>query len=500
MRDSGPGTVEASASADAGQDTGEEPVVDAALADNLAAPDGPSPPKKITYVPFTFLDPKIASRPDVAGKSAKLTRVLETPPLSQITVGTHKDVEVSLFSEVHAYFEAVASKAPVSKPWADVVGKPCKAHEKGIALPPELSGSFLCLLVKKRYEQAFADGGRACLEIAAPETFGKDFDGKVDLFDVTGLENLIRTAIRPLYEVSDYPKPMRDGAFLERARQIILRVRHDTLLKNADAQIKRYDGVLADVQQSGGCYSFPKSSAPDFTKAVNKLRAEVVAAKKTLAAVYNAGAAQAKKDIAAVAAAGRTRPQLAFPALTDDDRQWLSMVLGGIYWRIRGRGLYEKPMGGSTQLARLYFNAMPMQAIGELNGGAEGKQAGLNVHLHIYKGWGEWFDMGHNTAQDDRYHDLAFMTERGQYQIELARDQLKKAGYDATDLEIGGMMMGPCYYYVWFHLAKIKFGLDLTDPFVHFIDSPTSWGELCAGATISLGLARTLLKGTPVAP
>ncbi|MFH2010277.1 MAG: hypothetical protein ABI333_27005 [bacterium] len=115
-------------------------------------------------------------------------------------------------------------------------------------------------------------------------------------------------------------------------------------------------------------------------------------------------------------------------------------------------------------------------------------------------GWDEWWDMGTTPGSADKYSDLVGMTNRGKRGVSTVGPQVEGRGYDIRSLTAGGLQMGPCYYYAWELLSDFRLGDDLQDPYMWFIEWPTSIGEFCAGAALAEGLARTLLWGTTIPP
>jgi hypothetical protein len=187
--------------------------------------------------------------------------------------------------------------------------------------------------------------------------------------------------------------------------------------------------------------------------------------------------------------------------LTDEERVLLSFYIGGIYWRARGAGLLAYPPDPEQgTLRRLLYVRYPFQLVGDLTGGVDADGVGNSILIDENWGWDEWWDMGTNPGSADQYSDLVGMTQRGKRGVDLARPQLEGRGYDVRSLVAGGLQMGPCYYYAWEELADFRLGEDLQDPYMWFIEWPTSVGEFCAGAALGEGLARTLLWGKPIPP
>jgi hypothetical protein len=89
------------------------------------------------------------------------------------------------------------------------------------------------------------------------------------------------------------------------------------------------------------------------------------------------------------------------------------------------------------------------------------------------------------------------MTQRGQRQAQSGVDALKPYGYDTAPLLTSGLFMGPGYYYAWYPLYGFLWAQSLAKPYSGFIDGPTAIGEFSIGASLGLGMARTLLPGKP---
>jgi len=122
-------------------------------------------------------------------------------------------------------------------------------------------------------------------------------------------------------------------------------------------------------------------------------------------------------------------------------------------------------------------------------------------------------DMGTTPGGQDFYEDLVQMTDRGRQQVADAPNgglpipisfttsavtYLAEKGYDTTALTTGGLDMGPCYAYALDPLKDFRYADTPMAPYNgQLIEWFTAIGEFCAGASISLGLAETLLEGTP---
>lgn len=168
--------------------------------------------------------------------------------------------------------------------------------------------------------------------------------------------------------------------------------------------------------------------------------------------------------------------------LPREERQALTTWLGAVYWRMRGGGIVDKPEG--TQKTRLYFVAYAFQTLAELNGNSSSVGSSLMQKL-VFKGWGEWMDMGHTPGQDTEINDLINMTARGIYQVDGIVSSVKYPNI----LRVAGLHMGNCYITAWEQLKDIYFLPGLKPPFATYMDGPTAWAEYCVGAALGYGLS-----------
>jgi hypothetical protein len=239
--------------------------------------------------------------------------------------------------------------------------------------------------------------------------------------------------------------------------------------------------------------------------------------------VVSVGVAQAASQQQCLAAKGRTRPNLPFPALTDEEREFVGFWLGGVFWRLRGAGLL--PTLG-TQNLRTFFARRPFREIARVaNGTMVGEKAADAVYCNLFDGWGEWFDMGTGRdpsapaeARQDAYYDLVQMTNRGRQHVadfplgpytsclvfapgttRSPEEYLRNAGYDPIALYGGGLSMGPCYLYGLNPLKNFTYypTAQAPPPYSGMFEGFTNVGEFCAGGSLALGLTRSLLNGTP---
>ena len=288
---------------------------------------------------------------------------------------------------------------------------------------------------------------------------------------------------------------------------IIQKIRADKLhaqLRSASIALERISNRLAD---------FPKCRAIETAKIDSRIDA-LKEFDQQLTQTESAGKALAQADFNQLIKRGRTRGALPFPTLTDHERTTLSMTLIATFWRMRGGALIRMP---GTQIARSLFAGLPLSKITQLNGGdliraSEANSLGeAHRYALMWRGWGKFQSMGNSPGQGDRFENLVGMTDRGAYQVESGRSMLRDHGFDTTMYEIGGLQMGPCYYFArWAPIAitlgmnhevdsSLKVKADAANPYEYYIDNSTSWGEFCSGAAIGLGLSKTLLNGIAAA-
>lgn len=93
------------------------------------------------------------------------------------------------------------------------------------------------------------------------------------------------------------------------------------------------------------------------------------------------------------------------------------------------------------------------------------------------------------------------MTRRGLYFVKNAVQSLALEGYDSSPLEFAGRQIGACYLHAWdvMHAKRVRWSP--AQPISSVFDpggiaaGPLTWGELCFGAGLGLGLSETLLAG-----
>ena len=446
--------------------------------------------------PFDF-DPLIAEDPQgINAGLAELGADLPGLPPGEMVEVALGEVSLYLFTDIAEALIMAREAGPQTAPATVRAPVLCQLHASfnvpSLVVEP---ASASCTQAEQTIAAAFADNATACLEVEFPETYvfrhpaGQVPAGTVESF--AGLIALAGEALRHL----DYPTALLPDDFMPTARSVIAKLRYATLTSQIDARRAAYDQALAQLQSSAACFA-PTISAT-FAADVADLHAELDALAQALDDLYAAGLTRAALDREEVVQRCRLRQQLPHPALTDRERTLLSFYVGGIYWRMRGAGLIAYPPDPEQGLLRrILYVKYPYQAIADLTGGGDGAGVGDSILFDENWGWDEWWDMGTTPGSADKYSDLVGMTNRGKRGVNVVTPQLAERGYDTRALVAGGLQMGPCYYFAWEQLASFRLGEALADPYMWFIEWPTSIGEFCAGAALGMGLARTLLLGT----
>jgi hypothetical protein len=352
---------------------------------------------------------------------------------------------------------------------------------------------------------------KTCGHVEFPESYVYDHTplGLILPTTTSDLDVLIAILGEALTHVR-YPTNLVPASFWPQARTILAKVRYGKLKAELGQRRATYSKARADLQAQQSCYE-PAALAA-LIKTVGTLLGELAFVEQDLDKLYQAGLAQATLDRKAVEAQGRKRVDLPYPALTDRERERLAFYIGGLVWRVRGDGLIHEdkmPLG-----LALTFVAPPYQLIADIAGGVDGQGVGFPLYVDENAGYYLWYDMGTDPGSNDKYADLVQMTDRGKKATTLTAPLLAGRGFDTRHLVAGGLMMGPCYYYIWEELPKFTLGLAckpkkgfplpantpgcLAAPhYTQFLEWPTATGEFCTGAALALGLVKTLLGGKP---
>jgi hypothetical protein len=438
------------------------------------------------YSPFVWRNSLIAARPDVKGFAENLAVDSKFPATTVFTTYPGPQVDVSFFSEVSRELERLNHDRSINHSGVDR-SKYCSAHRSFAA---DTSLTSTCAAVNTAIADIKFHANDGCDFVRYPELAFKDYkQGPMDAKKMQTLEGLLEHTGETFYHF-DSAQVWTNESFMNPLRVIVQKVKSPSLLAALDQRAKVYSNLKATLNAQPTCD--PRGHIASVLKDVT---AETTLTASDLRATVADGLRIAAADRDRVLKAGRFRDVLPYPSLTDDERQLLSMVMGAVYWRMRGGALVYGPKG--TNDTRIYYNKYPMGVIGALNGNSVGHDAGERQYWElVLHGWGKWMDMGHTPGDGDLWYDFVRMTDRGAVQVESASQILTDASYDPFEFKAGGRQMGLCYYYVWQNFGGFKVSGDVLPlPYRWFLEGETSWGELCTGGAISLGLSKSLLKG-----
>ncbi|HEY1087043.1 MAG TPA: hypothetical protein VGE37_05085, partial [Archangium sp.] len=406
-------------------------------------------------------------------------------------------------------------------------GTGCDAHRAFTLAPDTLlaagaPGSCGMAETAVRNELTMARLG-TCLEVAEPERFVSAFAVPSNLNqtqlnayvdqrtnDLLSQIGLAGAGLRQF----DVPAGLLPVDFVPMLRSVVWKLRavpHDAALQMVRTGYGTARGVLS---AQASCFDPAKRAALDAE--LQSLEAEVTALDARLDALVASGTARADQQRQCVVSLGRTRPVLPEASLTDEEREFVGFWLGGVFWRMRGGGLLQL---GSTQNARTYFARRPFRQIARVaNDTQAAERAADSLYCALFDGWGEWMDLGTTAGGQDFYEDLVQLTDRGRQQVQdwtisatgaaitngLSNNKsseayLREAGFGVQPYLAGGLSMGPCYAFALNPQKNFVFDAPgaAQAPYSSFIDGFTAQGEFCFGASLGLGLVRTLLAGTP---
>lgn len=439
--------------------------------------------------PFLF-DVNLAEKPDeVAQMIAQNSAGLPDLPLYELTAEPlDGPVTVWLWNDMASLLERTITAGPADYLWPHDTGS-CAAHN-GFTMPYLLpdDSSPECQTALINLQNALADL-TACGLAAEPEWFILAYPpAEVNTANTDSAIDLIGVAGSALTQFPPLPDGILATEFVPKLRDIIRKLRHDELADPLNGAIAAYNNALIIA----GSDCFLSEGKTQLKLQVNALIAEATAQRDHIEELKTSGEAAYEKEKLKLGAHSRARNDLILTSLSRADREFLAFWIGGVYWRMRGGGLIKFD---GTQEARIYGLQRPFGVLGELAGAADGTDAANDIYLAIFNGWGEYMDMGTTPGENDKYYDLAGMTDRGHQQVAGAATRLNGDDYDTTDLIAGGLEMGPCYYFSYDQLLGFTWAPNMDEPYGGFIDGPTSIGEFCSGASIALGFVRTLLNG-----
>lgn len=456
-----------------------------------------------TKVPIAF-SPTLGADP--IGTQQKLTQLEGKLPASfalpaTMTTLTSGQVKLQFFPETAKALQRAqtAGTTPMGWPATTMCPKHAAFTAPATLLAPGASAA--CVSAETALRQKLANAKTACTDVAEPEGYVRAYaPAQVNETTTGSIESLIGLAGEAL---SHYPiqAGVLPPEWVPTLRNILWKIRRSPNDARIAAARASYAEVTSTLTSQAACFDATARTA--LAASVSALDAELSAVKASTDKVDADGKIAADHEIVCLAAKSRTRNALPFPSLTADERRFVAFWLGGVYWRMRGGGLM--PLG-STQQARHFFLENPFKRIGELAGGSEGNEAAFRIFLNIFDGWGEWMDMGTTPGGQDLYEDLVQMTDRGRQQVAdtpvlpgytAATKYLEDKKYDVTDLLTGGLEMGPCYAFGLDPLSSFRYAATTSAPYGAFIEGFTAVGEFCTGASIALGMSKSLLDGVP---
>lgn len=447
--------------------------------------------QSLTYVPFNFHNKDLYQRPDIKDVIPPLK--VTYPASNNLNFGSYSSVGTTVYLRQEVFqvleaYERTQDPTPVS-PFPNYTT--CRAHNtlSSLRASDVIRSIPQCEGLKSQLVNLQSQTFNGCELVNQPERrLLEHVPGKVHYKKVQNLRGLLETAGHGLFQVPQVAK--------------MLPLSHASTLRSALRKIYIQDFSTRISAQTNSVLAFQNALSRNLSctqgnntlaQVLGQVLDESKIAQGKLTQEYQAGLAQAQADREAVLRQGYRRDKLEEPYLTDQDRKILSMYIGAIMWRIRGGGLTQQPDGTlNKRMLGVYY---PFNYLSKLSGGEAGGDQGTSLLYAVTRGWGRWFDMGRTPTQEDIYHDLVYMTRRGNSQVVGSVNDLEGRRFDASFLHIAGLQMGPCYFYSWEKYEGKTLGRDLQPPFAGFIDGPTALGELCVGANLGLSLSETLLKG-----
>ena len=454
--------------------------------------------------PFDY-DPSLSEDPEgIPGDLEDLHSSLPGLPEGLVEI-VMDGIAFNYFPETLDMIQRARDSGPEIAPPIERIPQRCAAHN-AFSMPAVLiePASSSCIAAAQEVYDALDGSFKTCQEVEFPEVYVLDHPPAVVDADFLGNSLLLSTLEGQIALIGealshlDYPVGLIPDSFWPLARSVIAKIRYQELSDNIASRLVLYGQARARLQSSASCFHAGPSASLQVS--IDELSAELTAVGQHLDQLYADGLAQAAADRLAVENQGRLRNDLPHPSLTDHEREMLAFYLNAVYWRMRGGGLIRNPANGNVPDITYVVNIF--EGIAKFAGGlTDAHNLGVNYAIDESYGYAEWWDMG-NEPGHDQYYDLLWMTDRGRRGVGLASTMIGDLGYDTKNLVAGGLIMGPCYYYMWYELWArngrfFQLGEDLVEPYYLFLEMPVSSGEACYGGAMGLGLARTLLWGRP---
>lgn len=468
-----------------------------------------------SYLPYVYKSASLVERK----KQKKLfeREAIDIAGEGQLSSVELDGVELNFYREI---FEILEDMSGQTQSWIQNPLKPepnlCAAHQSlDIGLIKNDIESGLCRDSVATLIQQFGLAQKKCQRLADPATYIQtEFEKRYPQF-VPLLGQFHKHAINPedfkIKEVKDlivvvgaqlltakFPEKIAHPNFKIQAAKILKKLLYEEFSKSIDELRIQEQQMEKRLSDCGSVQS---------VNLIKKMQGDLEEFKKYLDQLNSEGKAQAQRQAEAVSERGLCRNKLPYPNLTDEDREFLSIYLGGLYWRLRGGGVWSRKKG--SQSGR-YYNLVPLQILGDLVAGPEGSQIGKGIHHRIGLGYSRHMD--HGFSNDDKWIDLMNMTRRGYFQVGYRESEIvpwlkykvlydiKSSGisealnlkYSPSWLIAGGAHMGLCYYYSYERFfKKLIVGKEL----LLAPTGGTDWAEICFGSSLSLGMAKTLLYG-----
>ncbi len=445
----------------------------------------------VSFRAYDFATPQLSNRSDIKKLSSQTTLTLPAKVLTSLSKLNLPPVQHKIDTEIINFLEGFAGQ---SLPRASQESW-CAELKTAIQAGPS-SVQQSCQTLQKNYLADRSTLEKFCNNIENPENFvTTQAAGVVIEEDLRSVEGMIKTVGEPISRIPSQIHLSQSDFYLQ-LKNIIRKIRYPTL----SSDLRWVEAKVADSAQSllaHNCFlsSVEKDAFETQSKAIN---AAVKNLSKRLFDMNSLGQAQALADQQAIERQGRKRNSLPYPSLNDKDRKFLTWVLGGIFWRMRGGGLLDYP-SGTNETRRLYteviFRTLTVFNCGQNCDGLAKSVGSSQRFALIMRGWGKYMDIGHTPNQEDRFHDLVQMSARGIYQVSSTATTLEKSRFDVSRYRLAGSQMGACYDFGWEKMNGIGFGEKLALPYSAFLFYPTEWAEFCIGAIMSKGLAESLLNG-----
>lgn len=447
------------------------------------------------FYPVKFNNEHLANRSDVRELLKELHVVYpEHQEDVQFVTTEVRDVQLTFFKEILELLNRLKHLDSLPEHSRNPkIAQYCPQHlRNNEGLPPVVGTEPVCERIRSDLQSAFDSSELGCQSIYEPEKILLNHKpGQVSFQYARDLKSILKMAGHALFQMPELAKVLTQE-HVDVLRSALQKIYFEEFQSQLNQRQSVYGKLLKDVDQTT-CFARAAEDVRAYKDRISSLIAESRDAQSDLNEIVRRGRTIANEERAAAKARGRKRNDLPFNSLVDREREIVSMYLGSVLWRIRGGGLTSKPNG--TQKRRFLAVHLPFNEIGTLLASRDGDAQGTELFWRLLKGWGEYFDMGHDPTRNDYVYDLVHMTDRGAYQVKFSVDDLDLMNYDSYIMKAAGLQMGPCYFYGWEEMINVRVGENLRAPFLPFLEGPTAIGEVCMGATLGLALSRSYLKG-----